>query len=68
MRNPEEKVWRLPLMSEGERLEVLERSRGEAKEYEDKERCVHELVAREANGMRSGWRWCVKGKESVTGS
>ena len=49
VRNPEEKVWRLPLMSEQERLEVLEKSRGEAKEYGDKERCVHELVAREAS-------------------
>ena len=49
VRNPEEKVWRLPLMSAGERLEVLARSCGEAKEYGDKERCVHELVAREAS-------------------
>jgi amino acid adenylation domain-containing protein len=45
----EEAISRLPLMSEGERAEVLERSCGEAKEYEDKERCVHELVAREAS-------------------
>ena len=45
----EEEISRLPLMSEQERLEVLEKSRGEAKEYGDKERCVHELVAREAS-------------------
>src|SRR5579872_6461178 len=45
----EEEISRLPLMSEGERLEVLARSCGEAKEYGDRERCVHELVAREAS-------------------
>ena len=45
----EEETSRLPLMSEQERAEVLERSRGEAREYGDKERCVHELVAREAS-------------------
>ena len=45
----EEAISRLPLMSEGERAEVLARSCGEAKEYGDKEKCVHELVAREAS-------------------
>src|SRR5579872_3623860 len=48
VKNPEEKVWRLPLMSEGERLEVLARSRGEEKEYADKDVCTHELIERQA--------------------
>ena len=69
VRNAEEKVWRLPLMSEQERMEVLERSRGEEREYADGKKCVHEVVAREVEqGIRSGWRWCAKGKGSRTES
>src|SRR5579872_5832812 len=44
----EESISRLPLMSEGERLEVLARSRGEEKEYADKDVCTHELIERQA--------------------
>ena len=48
VRNAEEKVWRLPLMSDQERMEVLARSRGEEREYADGKKCVHEVVARES--------------------
>jgi amino acid adenylation domain-containing protein len=44
----EDEVWRLPLMSEGERREVVEEWNAREVEYEAKDVCVHELVARQA--------------------
>ena len=46
--NPEERISRLPLMSEEERRQVVEEWNGREVEYAGKDVCIHELVARQA--------------------